>query len=136
MTAGENLALAAERLVGVRFRLHGRHREHGLDCLGVLAAARRDIGLPCDLPMDYALRNASPQRAMDLAARWHFIAVTGAIQPGDVVLLRVGPAALHFAIAVPGGGFVHAHAGQRRVLRSPAMPDGRLVQQWRLDPKL
>jgi hypothetical protein len=54
---GPDLAQAAEGLVGTRFRLHGRHREHGLDCLGVLAASLREIGLPGDFPTDYAWRN-------------------------------------------------------------------------------
>ncbi|WJS98820.1 hypothetical protein [Novosphingobium humi] len=136
MTSGSDLARAAEDLVGTRFRLHGRHREHGLDCLGVLAAALRAVGRPGDLPTDYAWRNANPQRAMDLAGRWGFVAVEGAILPGDVILLRMGAAALHFVIAVAGGAFVHAHAGLRQVLRSPAMPDGVMVEHWRLTPDL
>jgi cell wall-associated NlpC family hydrolase len=136
MTSGLDLAHAAEGLVGTRFRLHGRHREHGLDCLGVITAALREIGLPGDFPTDYAWRNSNPKRAMELAGRWNFVAVQGAFRPGDVVLLRMGAAALHFAIAVTDGAFVHAHAGQRQVLLSPAMPAGRIVEHWRLDPKL
>lgn len=136
MTAAQELAFAAENLVGTRFRLHGRHREHGLDCLGVIAAALRDIGLPGDFPKDYAWRNTNPARAIALAGRWGFRAVDGPVLPGDVVLLRMGAATLHFAIAVSRGAFVHAHAGQRQVLLCPVMPDGVMVEHWRLDPKL
>lgn len=134
--SGEAFAAAAAGLVGARFRLHGRHREHGLDCLGVVAAALREAGLPGDLPLDYALRNKDAQRALELAARWHFIAASGPVAPGDVLLLHMGAATLHFVIAVAGGGFVHAHAGQRQVLLSPRMPEGQIVAHWRLDPEL
>jgi cell wall-associated NlpC family hydrolase len=136
MKSGLDLALAAQGLVGTRFRMHGRHREHGLDCLGVIAAALREIGMPGDFPTDYAWRNAHPQRAMALAGQWNFVAVRDAILPGDVILLRVGAAALHFVIAVTGNAFVHAHAAQRQVLLSPAMPEGRIIAHWRLDPQL
>lgn len=136
MSRACELALAAERLVGTRFRLHGRHREYGLDCLGVVAAALRDIGMESDLPNDYAWRNDNPQRARDLAHRWKFIAVEDVIRPGDVILVRMGCATLHFVVAALDGGFVHAHAGQRRVLLSPAMPEGRIAGHWRLDPDL
>ncbi|WDF72401.1 hypothetical protein [Novosphingobium sp. KACC 22771] len=136
MMPGPDLARAAEDLVGTRFRLHGRHPEHGLDCLGVLAAALRAIGRSGDLPTDYAWRNANPDRAVHMAGRWGFVAVEGAAMPGDVILLRMGAAALHFVIAVSGGAFVHAHAGQRRVLRTPVMPEGEIVQHWRLAPDI
>ena len=36
---GEALATAAEQLIGIPFRLHGRNPETGLDCVGVVAAA-------------------------------------------------------------------------------------------------
>lgn len=136
MSRGPDLAQAAEGLVGTRFRLHGRHREHGLDCLGVLAASLREIGLPGDFPTDYAWRNTNAQRAADLAARWNFVPAQGVIQPGDVILLRMKAATLHFIIAVTQGAFVHAHAGLRQVLLAPLMPEGEIVQHWRLDPKL
>lgn len=136
MNKGLDLAHAAEGLVGTRFRLHGRHREHGLDCLGVVTASLREIGLPGDFPTDYAWRNTNAQRPADLAARWNFVRAQGVIQPGDVILLRMKAATLHFIIAVTHGAFVHAHAGLKKVLLTPLMPEGQIVQHWRLDPKL
>ena len=36
---GDALAQAAQKLIGSPFRLHGRNRETGLDCIGVVGAA-------------------------------------------------------------------------------------------------
>ena len=47
MPAPEDFARAAEALAGARFRLHGRDRSTGLDCVGLvgLALAEREADL-------------------------------------------------------------------------------------------
>ena len=133
--SGRALAAAAEALVGARFRLHGRDPEHGLDCIGVLAAALAAIGRPQAFPTGYALRVSRPGAWLPDPAGLGFAPATGELAPGDVVLVRPGPAQVHLGIAVDGGAWVHAHAGLRRVVRSSAMPTGAPIGRWRLTDK-
>jgi cell wall-associated NlpC family hydrolase len=129
---GAALAAAAEALVGARFRLHGRDPATGLDCVGVLAAALAAIGRGAALPTGYALRSRRVAGLPEAAARCGLGAAQAPIRAGDVLLLRIGPCQHHLAIAARGGGFVHAHAGLRRVVRAPAPLAGRVLHHWRL----
>jgi cell wall-associated NlpC family hydrolase len=128
--SGAALAAAAEQLLGVRFRLHGRDPGTGLDCIGVLAAALAAIGRPALLPTGYALRSRTLPSLEPIVAACGFAACEGAVLPGDVLMLRTGPCQHHLAIAVRGG-FVHAHAGLRRVVIAPSL-DEPVVGRWRL----
>lgn len=115
---------AALALVGARFRLHGRNRETGLDCVGVVAVA---AGVAA--PSGYALRGG---RADDVAA---LIAAAGLVRateplPGDVMLMRTGPGQLHLAVRTRRG-FVHADAGLRRVVERPGTPEWEVLGLWR-----
>lgn len=130
--SGDALAAAAEALAGTRFRLHGRDPATGLDCIGLLAAALAAIGRSAPLPTGYALRARSLPPLRDLAAACGFAETAARIEPGDVMLLRVGPCQHHLAIALDGGRFVHAHAGLRRVVVMPGPPPWPAVRRWRL----
>lgn len=57
---------------------------------------------------------------------------TGQVEPGDVLLLHCASGQFHLAIAAPSGGFIHAHAGLRRVVTVPACPEGEQIGHWRL----
>lgn len=128
---GEDLARAAEALVGVSFRLHGRDPATGLDCLGVLVAAFAACGRALVVPTGYRLRMQEPRGMDALAAAAGLAEAEGAIEPGDVMMLRVGPGQYHAAIAVRAG-HVHAHAGLRRVVLTPGMPAATVLRHWRL----
>lgn len=128
--SGAALAAAAEQLVGVRFRLHGRNSATGLDCVGVLAAALAAIGRPALLPTGYALRSRRLPSLEPFIAACGFAPCEGAVLPGDVLMLRAGPCQHHLAIAARGG-FVHAHAGLRRVVIAPSL-DEPVVARWQL----
>jgi hypothetical protein len=52
--------------------------------------------------------------------------------PGDVVMFQVGPNQFHLAIAARCGGFVHAHAGLRRVVLTSPPAEWRVAGHWRL----
>lgn len=132
--SGAALAGAAAALVGTRFRLHGRNPQTGLDCIGLLGAAMAAIGRPLALPAGYPLRIKSLHLWLPDAASCGFAAVDGPARPGDVVLLVPGPAQFHLAITGPEMGWIHAHAGLRRVVCQPQIPDGRIVHHWRLSP--
>ena len=51
---------------------------------------------------------------------------------GLVLLFEPGPAQLHLGIAGIDGELVHAHAGLRRVVRTPFPLPWPVVRQWRL----
>lgn len=132
--SGAKLAAAASALVGTRFRLHGRDPATGLDCIGLLAAALAQAGRPVVLPNGYALRLRDPAAWLPDPDLLGFIPAQPPFMPGDAVLLRVGAAQAHLVIAGPDGGWVHAHAGLRRVVHQPIRPDGEILHHWRLAP--
>ena len=130
--SGQALAAAAEALIGRRFRLHGRDPASGLDCIGVLAAALARIGRPAPLPNGYAMRIASAVRFADAAERCGLVPAALPFMPGDVTVFHVGPNQFHLAIAARCGGFIHAHAGLRRVVLTAPSAEWRVAGHWRL----
>jgi cell wall-associated NlpC family hydrolase len=130
--AGHQLAAAAEALVGSPFRLHGRDPATGLDCVGVLAAALSAAGQAHRLPNGYTLRNRSLLDTSPVAQLCGLGPASGIIVAGDVLICRVSPCQFHIAIAASDGGFVHAHAGLRRVVVTPDPLPWPIIQHWRL----
>ena len=130
--AGEGFAAAASEFIGAPFRLRGRDPATGLDCIGLVAAALARSGRAAAAPAGYALRQSDVSHLLPFAANAGFERASGAVQAGDVLLVRPGPAQFHLAIAAPGGGFIHAHAGLGRVVLSPAPLEWPTVQHWRL----
>lgn len=125
---GAAIARAARALVGVPFRLHGRDRHAGLDCVGVVEAA---CGGAVRLPDRPALRARRLPDLSAIAARLGLAPATGSLAEGDVVLLRHPACHHHLAIATGPGRCVHAHAGLRRVVEGP-LPEGwALAGHWR-----
>lgn len=132
--SAQALAQAAQSLVGARFRLHGRDPDTGLDCIGLLAAAMRLIGSPLVLPSGYPLRLSDLSAWLPDPAQCGFAPAFEPFRPGDVVMLLPGPAQYHLAIAADDGGWIHAHAGLRRVVHDPNLPAGPISHHWRLAP--
>lgn len=131
--SGAALARAARNLVGCRFRLHGREPATGLDCVGVLAAALTAIGRPAPLPDGYRLRAHRLQGLETLAEACGLVRADAPTAPGDVLLVRAAPCQFHIVVAGSDGGFIHAHAGLRRVVAMHAALPWPLVGRWRLD---
>ncbi|ROT96652.1 hypothetical protein EB810_01475 [Altererythrobacter sp. FM1] len=129
---GAHVAEAAEQLVGAPFRLHGRDPASGLDCVGVVGAALSAAGVWAELPGGYALRNTPSGDYRAWAARAELIPANGPVKPGDILLVRPGPAQLHLLVAVSGGRLVHAHIGLRRVVATPGPLQWSVVAHWRL----
>ncbi len=113
---------AARALLGVRFRLHGRDAAHGLDCVGLVAAATGR-----EAPTGYGWRSGDAAR---VAALLDAQFVRGADAPGAVLLMRVGPGQLHLAIRV-SDGIIHADAGLRRVAWRPGVPPWPVLGYWK-----
>jgi cell wall-associated NlpC family hydrolase len=128
------VAKAAEALVGCPFRLHGRDPQTGLDCIGLLQAVFRSLGIAADLPSGYSLRTSRWPGMGGVATDLGFDLANGGIEPGDICLFQPSPAQLHFAIAANGRDrFVEAHAGLRRVVLSPGLYPHALLRHWRLN---
>lgn len=127
IAAAARVVAEARALVGVRFRLHGRTPEQGLDCVGLTALALARAGHVGSLPLDYGLRTRDVGRAIGWLDAAGLVAADG--QPGDVALVRAGPVQLHLAVMVPGG-FVHAHASLRRVVETPGPLPWPVIGHW------
>ena len=128
---GADLARAAEALVASPFRLHGRDPATGLDCVGVAGAAFAACGQPVAEPEGYGLRNRSVDGWLDFAGPAGLVECDSA-EPGDILLVRSGPAQHHLLIALDGERFVHAHAGLRRVVIQPGPLPWSVERRWRL----
>lgn len=126
------LARAAECYVGAPFRSNGCDPIAGFDCLGLVLAALADVGRSVRVPGRRALRTPHPQRLLRLPEQAGLVEAIGQLEPGDVLLFEPGPAQLHLGVAAPGGSLVHAHAGLRRVVRTPFPLPWPIVRQWRL----
>ncbi|MET1755024.1 hypothetical protein ABVV53_06060 [Novosphingobium sp. RD2P27] len=126
------LAAAAEALVGVPFRLHGRDPNCGVDCLGVLAAALARIGRSASLPASHTLRRRGEVDAEAVARDAGLVRAAGVLARGDMLLVRCSATQLHLLIAVNASRFVHAHAGLGRVVIGARDPGWPVVGHWRL----
>lgn len=129
---GTGLAAAAERLVGVPFRLHGRDPATGLDCIGVLAAALAAIGGTPRLPTGYALRTFRVENLRAIATDCGLGRAIGPTEPGDVLLVRPAACQLHLMIAASPDRLIHAHAGRGRVIAGPLPAHWPIAGRWRL----
>ncbi|MDR7155499.1 cell wall-associated NlpC family hydrolase [Sphingobium xenophagum] len=130
MSGATRIVAAARAMVGVPFRLHGRS-EAGVDCVGLAVVALGRAGQSGIGPVAYGLRSGD----VGLAERW--LGNAGLVRvdqgaPGDLALVRPGPLQLHLMILVPGG-FVHAHAGLRRVVEMPGASPWPVIGWWRAE---
>lgn len=130
--AGLALADAAASMVGTPFRLHGRDPNIGLDCIGLVLVALSMVGRPARAVSGYGLRNLDLARFTPLFAHCGFERCTGPIAPGDLLQVQPGPAQMHLLIANSSGGFIHAHAGLRRVVETPGPLAWSTTAHWRL----
>ena len=129
----ERFAAAAEALVGTPFRFRGRDRKTGLDCVGVVLAALADIGRKPAVLNGYAMRQTHPDRHIDVALACGFELFEGTeLEPGDLLLVNPGPAQVHLLVFAGTRGFIHAHAGLGRVVRTPAPCPWSIAIIWRL----
>jgi cell wall-associated NlpC family hydrolase len=104
----------ARTLIGTPFRLHGRDRAHGIDCVGLVAVSHN---CPDLAPTGYTMRNSENARWLALLDK-DLCRRAGAMRPGDLVMMIAGPAQLHLGI-FSGNGLIHADAGLRRVVETP-----------------
>lgn len=130
---GDELATAAARLIGVRFRLHGRNPASGLDCVGVLTASLEAMGRAHSAPIGYRLHNIDSKQWLRYALRSGLVDAKGAMLPGDVLLVAPGPAQQHLMIVETKESAIHAHATLGRVVRQPIDKETKILAHWRLN---
>lgn len=129
------LADAAEALLGTPYRLHGRDPRMGVDCVGLIIAALRSIGMNPVEPPAYAMRNRSIDAHRDTASAMGLMSAMPPVVAGDILLTKTGAAQFHLLIAARNGDFVHAHAGLRRVVMTPGPICWPIEDHWRLTPQ-
>lgn len=127
---GARIVARARALVGTRFRLQGRSRTTGLDCIGAAAAA---AGIDARLVRrDYPIRGTSAaELERELVALGLRPVSDGEVAAGDVAVFAPGPAQLHLGVFT-GTSIVHADAGLGRVVERPMPPPWPLLGFWRL----
>lgn len=133
-SVGARIAHEALALVGTPFRLHGRDPESGLDCIGLVALAieRARDGQKVAAPSGYRLRNSTTATYLPFAQQAGLDVVAGEIEPGDILHAIPGPAQDHLFVGVGAERFVHAHAGLRKVVITPGLPQEGYAHHWRV----
>lgn len=120
-----DFAERARALVGTPFRPQGRSAV-GLDCIGVAIAT---YGLQ-QVRRNYRLRGNHERKVRDyLRGRFRQVA-SPQMRPGDLMLMRVADDQIHLGVRTHEG-FVHAHAGLRRVVETPGNPEWPLIGVYR-----
>lgn len=133
MSAGERIAEAARAKIGTRFRLHGQGGAHGIDCIGLAAAALRGAGIDAPVPRGYRIGDDRVAAVVKALRQAGLSEIDCCLEPlaGDIVIARSGARQLHLAIAT-GGGLVHADAVIGRVVERPGAPPWPLIALWRV----
>ncbi len=117
--------------VGVAYRLHARLPGIALDCAGLAgyaALGKRGANLPTDYTMrgDYAGR----VHCVLARARYRKLDASHEAIPGDIILCQTAPQQMHLVVRV-GSGFVHGHAGLRRIVLMPLPSPWPILGIWR-----
>jgi cell wall-associated NlpC family hydrolase len=123
----KDYAARARALVGVPFRPQGRRRE-GLDCIGLVIET---FGLAADSARhDYRL-SGDHRSEIEQGFAPHFRKVRPQqMRAGDVLVMAVANNQYHLAVRT-SDGFVHAHAGLRKVVETPGLPQWPLLSTYR-----
>lgn len=127
------IAARALQQIGTPFKLHGRSPGAALDCVGLVAyAVNLDIPLQ-SIPRDYHIKGEFLERIKSYLEQNGFekLSHIDDFRPGDVILARPGARQLHLMVKTEQG-FVHAHAGLRRVVMTPDPSPWPLAAGWRL----
>jgi murein DD-endopeptidase / murein LD-carboxypeptidase len=130
----ERRAIAQRALaqIGTPFRLHGRCADEALDCVGLVALA---INVQQATPFYYSLRGDFEYDVIRFFDAANFHKCCAAFLDGDIVLVEASPRQLHLMVAAKNG-FVHAHAGLRKITFTPGPPLWPVIGQWRLKQPL
>ena len=132
MSARLAFAGAVESFVGTPFRFRSRDPATGVDCVGLVAAALRRMGRQVPPIAPYAMRQHDFTAQLDCAVCAGFGEADGLPRPGDLLLVRPGPAQAHLGVVGSAGQLIHAHAGLGRVVATPPPCPWPIERHWRL----
>lgn len=127
------IADRALREVGTPFRLHGRQSKIALDCVGLVAVAVGPYITGQSVPTGYRFRGHYTDLATEFFGPLPFknVELSVSFAPGDILLAEPCVGQLHFAV-YSHKGWVHAHAGLKRVICAPWWSEIRPLLCWRL----
>jgi len=128
MHIGDRIMAAALDLVGTAFRLHGRSRATGVDCVGLALLSVRAAGLRVDEPPPYRLRAGPAPRVGDWMGKAGFAPAQHCC-PGDIVVVRINALQPHLVIDAIDR-VIHAHAGLARVVVMPMPAEWTELSRW------
>jgi murein DD-endopeptidase / murein LD-carboxypeptidase len=121
------IAERALRAVGTPFRLYGREVGVALDCVGLAGYATNLAGLP----RDYAMRGEYLNLIRAYMAHTNFDTVPHMHHvDGDIAIVQCGHGQQHLMVRAKDG-WVHAHAGLRRVVHVPGRSPWPIIAMWR-----
>jgi murein DD-endopeptidase / murein LD-carboxypeptidase len=128
---GDTIAKRALSQIGVPFRLHGRVAGQALDCVGLAGYALFGAGGHA-LPLQYSLRGDFTENVHQFFAKHNFIKLESGSDflCGDIILCQTAPQQMHLMVRV-NGGFVHAHAGLRKIVFTPLPSPWPILCGWR-----
>lgn len=133
MTDAQAFAEAARKMLGSPFRLYGRDPKTGVDCLGLVLHALIQTGRKPGAMPSYRLRNSQIDAFIPLIPKLGLVAsAQSAVKEGDLLLTCPSAAQFHLGIACGATAIIHAHAGLRRVVRSPLPPSKTIYRRWQL----
>ncbi len=128
---GKAILDQATGLVGTSFQLHGRDQISGVDCLGLLLLSLEQAGFRLPPVPAYRLRNIDIARFEQFARQIGLLPVAKPDKPGDIVMMRTGPAQLHLGLRCSCLGLVHADSRLDRVNHQPPPLPWPHVGGWR-----
>ena len=113
---GEAIAARALAQIGTPFRLHGRTPDVALDCVGLVAFA---IGTG-DIVRNYSLKGVKLNFILSYMDSIGLLPLAKSthLSDGDVAIVSCSPQQFHLMIRA-AGGWVHSHAGLRKVVHTP-----------------
>lgn len=113
---GDAIAERAMAQIGTNFRLHGRTPRVALDCVGLVAYAI-DAG---EVVRDYSLKGVKLESIFSYMDNIGLLSLSGSarICEGDVAIVACSPQQFHLMVRA-ADGWVHSHAGLRKVVHTP-----------------
>lgn len=127
--AGQAIALRALAEIGTPFRLHGRKPGVALDCIGLVATAIGGIVAP----IDYRLKGGNVDIIITYLENCGWVSEQPYVdmRDGDIAVVQCAPRQLHMMVRAQNG-WVHSHAGLKKVVHMPDPPPWPIIAMLRL----
>ena len=114
--AGDEIAARAMSQIGTPFRLHGRTPSVAFDCVGLVsfAIAAKDVATT------YSLKGAKLSDILSYMDSFGMqsSSTLACACSGDVAIVACSPRQFHLMVRA-ADGWVHSHAGLRKVVHTP-----------------